>query len=360
MKRLIILSILLVVFVSGCTSQTPTGNVIADDSDTLPTQEERNTPESSDTEQINDDTQKDEGVLDNIYESFKSDSQKVAENMKELANKEQPIIVDLTIERNGRNFDVKYVTTNKMASQVAFNIWSFGISAVIYNNVSTDFDYINFEYVSESDKPFGTGKVPNKAIKDYIDYAIDNPDVENNPYQQAFFGISTFMYDTSVPLLASEELWDETMENTQQKNINEALQKEVTHLEVSCAYGSENWDADAEDDGITVYVKPLAVDNTVVPIKTTIEITGYVKLRDASWDYHQGDLVYTRTVDATGDDRFQHFSSWQGYLIGLNWDDVSEYTADTTEGYIYAKVTDSEGNVFEAKTDDYDSCYLKP
>jgi len=154
-----------------------------------------------------------------------------------------------------------------------------------------------------------------------------------------------------------------SMEEVEEEVAKESLSKEITHLVVSCL-SPENWDADADDDGITLGIAPLSADNTIVAAEGSIATKAYVLERDEdSWEYFKGELVYTRNVgDLEGEERFKYFSNWDGYRIALNWDDTEPYPADKSNyGIVYATFTTKDGKSFEAKTgDDWEDCQIRP
>ena len=134
-------------------------------------------------------------------------------------------------------------------------------------------------------------------------------------------------------------------------------------MNINCGYG-ENWDADADTDGITFNLELLSADNTAVPLEGTFEVKGYerVPVGEYGWDTEQGKLVYTRTDTLEGEERFDYFDSYSGYSIALDWGDVEYYGASSEdEGILFVTFTDKDGNVFSAKTGDesYSDCQLR-
>ena len=154
-----------------------------------------------------------------------------------------------------------------------------------------------------------------------------------------------------------------TMEEVEKEAAKKSLSKKITHLAVSCL-SPQNWDADADDDGITLGIAPLSADNTVVAAEGSIETKSYVLERnEETWEYYKGDLVNTRSLpDIVGEERLGYFSNWDGYIIKLIWDDTKSYPADKRDyGIVYASFTTKDGKTFEAKTgDDYESCRIRP
>ena len=154
-----------------------------------------------------------------------------------------------------------------------------------------------------------------------------------------------------------------TMEEVDEEAAKKSLLKEITHLAASCL-SPQNWDADADDDGITLGIAPLSADNTVVAAEGSIETKSYVLERnEETWEYYKGDLVNTRSIpDVVGEERLGYFSNWDGYIIKLIWDDTKSYPADKSDyGIVYASFTTKDGKTFEAKTrDDYESCRIRP
>ena len=147
-------------------------------------------------------------------------------------------------------------------------------------------------------------------------------------------------------------------------NYEESLAKEVTHLGILCS-PPENWDSDAEDDGIAFYIQPLAGDETIVPIEGTFNLKVYerVPTGDYGFEIEKGKLVYERGDTLEGNERLNYFNDWLGYKIALNWDNINSYsTTSEDEGILYVTFTDKEGNMFSAKEGDNDyfsSCQLR-
>jgi len=153
-----------------------------------------------------------------------------------------------------------------------------------------------------------------------------------------------------------------TFEETEKEKAEESLSNEVTHLSVNCL-GSQNWDADAEDDGIVIGVAPLSIDNTIVAVEGFVVLKAYVLEKDeGTWGYYEGDLVNTRTTSPLeGEERFKYFDSFSGYRINFYWDNTEPYPADKEDyGVIYATFTTKDGKTFEAKYgDDWKLCQIR-
>ena len=153
-----------------------------------------------------------------------------------------------------------------------------------------------------------------------------------------------------------------TMEEVEMEAAKKSLSKEITHLEVKCL-GPENWDADADEDGITLGIAPLSADNTIVAAEGSIITKSYVleKNKD-TWEYYKGELVNTRDIpDIEGDERLNYFSNWDGYLIRLIWDNTESYPADKSDyGVVYATFKTKDGKTFEAKVGDkWEDCQIR-
>lgn len=155
----------------------------------------------------------------------------------------------------------------------------------------------------------------------------------------------------------SQELLEE------QEETKEYSSADLQYLEVSCSF-PDNWDSDADDDGITLDVSPISKDGSIIPIEGSLTINAYVLEQDEdTWKYYKGDLVNTRYVpDVKGKERLEYFSDYSGYRIMLKWDDTKPYSSTKEDyGIVYVKFVTKDGKSFEAKTgDDYPSCQIRP
>ena len=124
----------------------------------------------------------------------------------------------------------------------------------------------------------------------------------------------------------------------------------VTHLDISCGF-RDNWDADAEDDGIEIMIAPSDNKDNIVPLEGTVEVKAYEKIPVSGMEYVEGDMVSNQTFDLTGEERMEHFSEWKGYTLRFSWEKVREFPSESSDsGILFATFTDTEGDTFEAKT----------
>ncbi len=310
-----------------------------------------------------------QGISGKVIKAFSSDSIKLEKEFEMLNDENITFFTDADISKSDNIIKMEFVVTENVTSKFFLNIFTLGISVRTYL-ITQDFDELEITYLDKKKRQLGIMTIPKKVIKDFADYVKENEDEDflDNPYLEAFWSLSTIMYDESLPELFStsfsEEMFGDLNGNLDSGELAEALSKEVTHLEISCNY-PENWDADADDDGITFALKPLATDKTIVPIEGTFEVKAYerVPVGEYGFEIEQGKLIYTRIDILEGNERFQYFSSWGGYNIALKWDEVESYMVSSEdEGILYVTFTDKEGNSFSAKTGDdvyYSDCKLR-
>ena len=159
----------------------------------------------------------------------------------------------------------------------------------------------------------------------------------------------------SVTLAGCEEneppKYAKPSETIQKPSVSEQqleLLKTVTHASVMVF--TKNWDADAEDDGLAVYVTLKdANDETVkfkgvsLPVDIEIYTEEYKDFKPV-----KGRLVYKGTATIT---------SWKdgNFLLSggirIPFEDIKVTKADPEWGIIYVKVHLPDGRVIEAKED---------
>ncbi|HGJ64171.1 TPA: hypothetical protein ENS27_02140 [bacterium] len=351
----VVLVLALILFTVGCNQQT---NPAIGDSEVNEKTNEKTTSAQS---------EKSDGVIEKITDTFSSDVSKLKKEFSSLNDENQTFFTDISISKEGSDIKMDFTITPNATSKMILNIFTLGISVKTYE-VTQNFENLKITYLNNKRQQLGFMTIPKKAIKDVADYAKQNND-ENymeNPYIEAFWKISQRMYDESVPELIptsmAEDMFGDIV-GSDADEIAEALSKKVTHLEIECS-GSDNWDADADDDGITYYLKPLSSDETIVPIEGTFETKVYEKVQTDDWGYEfeKGKLLYTRTGNLEGQERLNYFDTWNGYKIALSWDDVQSYMASSSDyGLIYTTFTDKQGNKFEAKTGEnsFSGCQLR-
>ncbi len=172
------------------------------------------------------------------------------------------------------------------------------------------------------------------------------------------------MFTEDVPEfipISKQGIFGETSQK-ESKNPEPKSTKAVTHLEIDC-FASDNWDADAEDDGITYSIKPLSTDKTIIPIEGTYltEVYERVQTDSLGFTFEKGNLVYSSKGSFIGTERLDHFNDWIGYKVQLPWDEVLlSHLDEEAYGIMYVTFTDLDGNSFQGKTgDDYlDGCRL--
>lgn len=306
----------------------------------------------------------DEGILEKVANAFASDAKKLEKEFQ-LINDEnnETFFNSVGISKNDNTLKMEFVVTDNVTSKIILNVFTLEISVRTYG-VTQDFDELNIIYLNTKNKQVGIMTIPKKAIKDVADYAkqTNNTNYLESPYAEAFWKVSTILYDSSVPELIPTSVFGNTNFGDDADEIAQALTKKVTHLKIICG-SPDNWDADAENDGITWELVPLAADNTIVPIEGTFEAKTYERVPiEDSFNYEKGQLIYTRTATLEGTERLKYFRTWNGYHISLKWDEVKPFMASSSDnGMLYVTLTDKEGNVFSAKTGDgsYSDCQLR-
>ncbi len=308
---------------------------------------------------------KNEGLIEKITDSFSSDATKIKKEILSLNDEEnQTFLTNIDISKKENTLQMEVSVIDDSISKFALNLYAIMFSIKSYE-ITQNFEELKIIYLNDKKKQLGIITIPKKAIKDLADYAKENNDKDylNSPYIEPFWEISTVMYDESVPelipLSLSKDIFGSFGSKSDTDEISEALGKTVTHLSIQCYY-SYNWDADAEDDGINYFVKPLSEDNTVVPIEGTFETTVYEQILVGdiwSADYEEGKLLYKETGLLEGNERLKKFDEWKGYEVKLEWDSVESYMASSSDyGSMHVTFTDKDGNSFSAK---YDACKLR-
>jgi len=140
----------------------------------------------------------------------------------------------------------------------------------------------------------------------------------------------------------------ETVEETKVSEKQLELLKTVTHAEVWTF--TKNWDEDAEDDGLAVYITLKDEKDETVKFKSVslpVEIEIYTKEYESGKTV-KGRLVYKGTATIT---------SWKDgnpFLSGgirIPFEDIKVTEADNEFGIIYVKVHLPDGRIIEAKQD---------
>jgi hypothetical protein len=323
-------------------------------------------------EKLADDSAKDtikeesKGLLDKVTDSFSSDVSKLEKEFNKLNDEKQTFFTDIQISKDGKNFKIDLIVSPNATSKMILNILTLGISVKTYE-VTQDFENIKINFLDSKKKILGAMTIPQKAIKDMADYANKNDDDNymENPYVEPFWKISQIMYDESVPEFMPKSMAEDVFGGfgNDADDIAKAMDKTVTHLEIDCGI-SDNWDADADDDGITYKIKPLASDDSPVPLEGSYETKVYEKVKADEWGFKfkKGKLLYSKKGELKGQDRLQDFDTWSGYSVQLSWDDVESYMASSSNyGIMYVTFTDLDGNDFKAKTGEgsYGGCQLR-
>ena len=304
-------------------------------------------------------------IIEKVTDTFSSDAIKLKKEFFKLNDENLTFFTDATILKEGSDIKIDFVVTPNVTSKMLLDVLALGISTKTYE-ITPNFENIKITYLNEKKQQLGLITIPKKAIKDITDYTNQNNNDAENPYTDAFWKVSQRMYDQSVPELIPESITKEIfgdIPNSNTNNIASALSKKVTHLKIEC-YGPNNWDSDADDDGINYYISPLSEDGTIVPIEGTYETKAYDKVPKDDWGYQfeKGQQLYTQKGSLEGQGRLSDFDEWYGYKIKLNWDDVSSYMASSSDfGIMYVTFTDKQGASYEAKTgeDSYGGCQLR-
>ena len=303
------------------------------------------------------------GILEKVTDSFSSDTDKLETEFNLFNDENTTFFTDVDISKKGSDIAMDFVIHPEVNSKFMLNMFTLGISFKTYD-ITTDFDNLKINYLNDENQIIGTMNIPKKAIKDVYDYGDE--DVTTNPYMEAFWEISSMMYDESVPELFPESVAEDLFGGSQSdaQDIAEAMAKEVTHLDLSCGY-SDNWDADAEDDGIIYYVEPKSSDDTTVPLEGVVETKVYEMVKTGEWgEYEKGELIYINSFDLNGNDRLQYFDTWDGYGVKLSWENINPYMASSSDyGILNVKFTDLESNLFEAEIGEdsylYGDCQIR-
>jgi len=273
------------------------------------------------------------------------------------------VFSNVTISKKNNLFLINYTVTDYYKSVAMLNLLGLMVGLKTYK-INSDFNKINIIYLDNKNKKLGELNIPNKVIKDIYDYNKNNPDtnLSDNPYINAYYKLSTFLYDSSLPKLFSKSMAEDQFGSSANdaSEIDTALTKKVTHLEIDCA-GPENWDSDAEDDGIIYYIKPISDDGTIVPIEGAVVTYAYSIKMTSDWDYIKKDKVYSKTFSLEGSDRFNYFDLYDGYKVGLDWSEVTPFMASYEDnGYLYVTFTDKQNNSYSAKIENnYSYCILR-
>lgn len=337
MKKYVFMILVISLLIVGCTTQKTISDSIS---------EKKLQNETTIQKQI----ENKPSIVEKITETLSSEPDKIKSQVLQFNNENNTYFTNVDVTKKGKVIEVNAIVTPNATSKFLLNLVALGIASITYNTTH-DFDTIKITYLDDKNRQLGIITVPYKAIDDFVTYAKANPNVEENPYMSAFWKVSSVMYDQSVPELFPKAMAEDIFGGTKNdaETIANALTKQVTHLEIECNSAS-NWDADADDDGITYYLKPLSADNTVVPIEGTFETKGYEQFRNEDYEYKKGSLVYTHSDSIKGKERLEYFDIYNGYNIRLDWDDVEPYMASSEEnGIIYVIFTDLKNNKFEAK-----------
>ncbi|MDD3976384.1 MAG: hypothetical protein PHN22_04445 [Candidatus ainarchaeum sp.] len=319
---------------------------------------------TSDTTPESDKTTENNNLIKNI---ITTDTSKIKSALIDWNNSidsnSEGIFSDVTISEKDKIFSINYTVTDDYKSVLMLNLIGIIVGLKTYE-INSDFEKINIIYLDNKNKKLGETNIPNKAIKDIYDYNQINPDTDltDNPYIDAYNKLSTSLYDPSLPQLFPESMAQDQFGSSADdaSEIDIALTKKVTHLEIDC-WGSKNWDSDAEDDGIIYYIKPISDDGTIVPIEGTFVTDAYSIEMTDYWDYIKKDKVYSKTDSLEGSDRFDYFDLYDGYQIGLDWSEVTPFMASYEDnGYLYVTFTDKQNNSYSAKIEDtYSNCILR-
>lgn len=301
-----------------------------------------------------------------IQSIIQTDASKIKQKIEDWnsdTNVTSGLFTSIDVTKKDNSYLINYKITDDIKSVFFLNMVGIGTGLKVYDTDS-GFEKINIIYLNNKNEKLGEVTIPNKAIKDVYDYNKANPDTNliDNPYLTPYGQLVTSLYDPSIPQLIPTSMAESEFgsEADNADEIDEALTKQVTHLEIDC-WGAKNWDADAEDDGITYYIRPTADDGTIVPLEGTYTTEAYSIKRTDSWDYIKDEKVYTKIGTLEGSSRFGYFDIYDGYNIGLDWSEVTPYlSSDEDNGYLYVTFTDKQNKTYSAKIENsYSSCDLR-
>jgi len=140
----------------------------------------------------------------------------------------------------------------------------------------------------------------------------------------------------------------ETVQETSASEQQLKLLKKVTHGEVWTF--TKNWDEDAEDDGIAVYITLKDANDKTVKFED-VSLPVEIEIYTEEWkdgNPAKGRLVYKGTATIT---------SWKDgnpFLSGgirIPFEDIKTTETDPKWGIIYVKVHLPDGRIIEAKED---------
>lgn len=146
--------------------------------------------------------------------------------------------------------------------------------------------------------------------------------------------------------------------------------KDITHLSIDqYSFTTDNWDADAEDDGFYFNIKPLAADDTVVPTdgEATVRLFS-LQCEDPEYcfEYQRDEKVYTNTFSLNGSNYEVLPYSEEveaSHQLQVEWDDVSDIDADAPRyGSMEVTLTTPSGEEFNAELSggSYSGAPLRP
>jgi len=116
---------------------------------------------------------------------------------------ELTFFTNLDIIKKGNSIEMKFIIPDEGISKFMLSMLALGTSIRTYDTVP-NFEELNIIYLdNNNNKQIGVIIIPKKAIEDVVKYANDNQgeDLTKNPYLEAFWSISSVMYDNSVPEL---------------------------------------------------------------------------------------------------------------------------------------------------------------
>ena len=157
--------------------------------------------------------------------------------------------------------------------------------------------------------------------------------------------------DTATPSVQTENFKEQSKESKQIDLLSAVVSGSVATM-------TDNWDADADDDGIIVHPKLNDESDEVVMfegVELPVKIEIYTAEYDSEYNRVKGKLVYsgTGTIDSWKDGNI-FFNGG----IKVSFDDIGTTPSDDGYGIIYTTTTLPDGRAIEAK--ETFGCRIKP
>jgi len=141
--------------------------------------------------------------------------------------------------------------------------------------------------------------------------------------------------------------------------------KRVTGLE-AVKGKTKDWDRDGANDGFVFYLKPLAEDETVVPVdaKVEVEIYNVVPGNVSGVLYWKNELLYSAETEIEAE-KFIVYEILGEVLesqeIRVAWGDIEQYSESLDDnGFLYATIEMEDGSSFSANLGENDPSKMVP